>query len=232
MDMVRCMLSYSSLPLSLWMHALKTAMYLLNRVPSKAVSKTPFELWTGRKPSLKHLHVWGCPAEIKIYNPHERKLDSRTTSGFFIGYLEKSKGYRFYCPNHSMKIVKTENARFIENDESSGSIEPRNVEVKEVGVKISLPITSNKVVIPIVEKFDNIQDEQMNDYTSQNEIVTNEPIIDEPQEIALRRSTRVKRYVILNNYMVYFQESDFDLGIDDDPASFSQAIESIIIISD
>ncbi|KAI0524826.1 hypothetical protein KFK09_004214 [Dendrobium nobile] len=181
MDMVRCMLSYSSLPLSLWMHALKTAMYLLNRVPSKAVSKTPFELWTGRKPSLNHLLVWGCPAEIKIYNSHERKLDSRTTSGFFIGYPEKSKGYRFYCPNHSTKIVETGNARFIENDEISGSIEPRNVEVKEVGVKIPLPITSSKVVIPtVVEKFDNIQDEQMNDYTSQNEIVTNEPIIDEP----------------------------------------------------
>jgi len=34
-------------------------MYLLNRVPSKAVQKTPFELWTGRKPSLRHLYVWG-----------------------------------------------------------------------------------------------------------------------------------------------------------------------------
>ena len=62
MEMVRSMMSNSSLPISMWMYALKTAMYLLNRVPSKAVSKTPFELWTGRKPSLRHLHVWGCPA--------------------------------------------------------------------------------------------------------------------------------------------------------------------------
>ena len=62
MDMVRSMMSNSSLPKSMWMYALKTAVYLLNRVPSKAVSKTPFELWTGRKPSLRHLHVWGCPA--------------------------------------------------------------------------------------------------------------------------------------------------------------------------
>ena len=57
MDMVRSMLSNSSLPVSLWMYALKTTMYLLNRVPSKAVQKTSFELWTGRKPSLRHLHV-------------------------------------------------------------------------------------------------------------------------------------------------------------------------------
>ena len=51
------MLSYSFLPLSLWMYALKTTMYLLSRVSSKAISKTPFELWMGRKPSLTHLHV-------------------------------------------------------------------------------------------------------------------------------------------------------------------------------
>ena len=57
MDMVRSMLSNSSLPVSLWMYALKTDMYLLNRVPSKAVPKTSFELWTNRTPSIRHLHV-------------------------------------------------------------------------------------------------------------------------------------------------------------------------------
>ena len=44
MDMVRIMLNNSTLLVSLWMYALKTVMYLLNRVPSKAVPKTPFEL--------------------------------------------------------------------------------------------------------------------------------------------------------------------------------------------
>ena len=60
LDMVRSMLINSNLPISLWMHALKTVMYLLNRVPSKVVPKTPFELWTNRTPSIRHLHVWGC----------------------------------------------------------------------------------------------------------------------------------------------------------------------------
>jgi transposase InsO family protein len=43
-DMVCSMISYSSLPLSLWMETLKTVIYILNRVPSKSVSKTPYEL--------------------------------------------------------------------------------------------------------------------------------------------------------------------------------------------
>ena len=51
MDMVMSMLSNSSVLVSLWMYALKTIMYLLNMVPSKAVQKTLFELWTERKPS-------------------------------------------------------------------------------------------------------------------------------------------------------------------------------------
>ena len=129
------------------MYALKTTMYLLNRVPSKAVQKTPFELWTGRKPSLRHLHVWGCQAEIRVYNPHEKKLDARTISGYFIGYLEKSKGYRFYCPTHSTRIVETGNARFIENGETNGSEASRNVEIKEVRVQVPLTSASTSRIV-------------------------------------------------------------------------------------
>jgi len=44
MDMVMSMLSNSTLPVSLWMYALKTTMYLLNRIPSKEVPKISFEL--------------------------------------------------------------------------------------------------------------------------------------------------------------------------------------------
>ena len=134
----------------------KTAMYLLNMVPSKAVPNTPFELWTGRKPSLRHLHVWGCPAEVRIYNPQEKKLDSRTTSGFFIGYPEKSKEYRFYRFNHNTRIVETGNVKFIENGEVSGSEIPHNVVIQEVRVQVPLPITFSKIVVLlIVKQFNN-----------------------------------------------------------------------------
>jgi GTP-sensing pleiotropic transcriptional regulator CodY len=44
MDMVRSMLSYSTVPIGLWMEALKPVILILNRVPSKLVSKTSYEL--------------------------------------------------------------------------------------------------------------------------------------------------------------------------------------------
>ena len=61
-------------------------------------------------------------------------MDARTINEYLIGYLEKSDEYRFYCPNHSMRIVEIENTRFIENGEIIGII-PRNVEIKEVKVQ-------------------------------------------------------------------------------------------------
>jgi hypothetical protein len=78
MDMVRSVLSYSTLPISLWMEALKIVVHILNRVPSKSVPKTQYEMWTGRKPTLNYLHVWGCPIEARIFNPSIGKLDPKT----------------------------------------------------------------------------------------------------------------------------------------------------------
>jgi len=41
-DMVRSISCKSNLPIYLWLYALKIAMYLLNRVPGKAILKTHF----------------------------------------------------------------------------------------------------------------------------------------------------------------------------------------------
>ena len=106
MDMVRSMHSNSKLPESLWIEALKMVVYILNRVPTKVVPKTPFELWKCWKPSLRHIRVWECPSEVRVYNPQEKKLEPMTISAYFIGYVERSKGYKFYYPSHSTRIVE------------------------------------------------------------------------------------------------------------------------------
>jgi len=138
MDMVRSMMSYSTLPLSLWMEALKTAIHILNRVPSKSVLKTPYELWTGWKPSV-HLRVWGSPAEAKVFNPNIGKLDPKTISCHFIGYPEKSKGYRFYYPGRHTKFVETRHASFLEDQMIRGSKEAREITLEEK--RVFVPIT-------------------------------------------------------------------------------------------
>ena len=114
-------------------------------MPSKAILKTPFELRTGRRPSLKHLHVWGCAAKAKVHNLNKKKLNSRTVSNFFIGCLERSKGYRFYCPSYDLKIAETSHAKFLEDGESTGSTENRNIVFEEVQDSILIPLDTDNL---------------------------------------------------------------------------------------
>ena len=57
LDMVRSMMSLTDLPKSFWGYALETAVYALNRVPSKSVDVTPYEIWCNKKPILSHMKV-------------------------------------------------------------------------------------------------------------------------------------------------------------------------------
>ena len=140
MDMIRSMHINFKILESLWTKSLKTIMYILNRVPTKAVPKTPFELWKGWKPSLRHIRVWGCPSEVRVYNPQEKKLDPRTISAYFIGYAEMSKWYRFYYPSHNTRIVESRNAKFLENDLISESIDFRTLFMKKIILMINHPL--------------------------------------------------------------------------------------------
>ena len=154
-DMVRSMISHSNLPISLWGKALKTAPYILNRVQTKATAKTLYELWIGKKSSLKHLHIWGCPIEARPYRPHEKKLDSRTVSCYFIGYSERSRGYKFYDPT-TKSIFETGNAQFFKDVEFNGGDKDRDFAFEEEYVDIlTAVIDIDQASIPdIVQEAD------------------------------------------------------------------------------
>ncbi|KAK8948501.1 hypothetical protein KSP39_PZI005632 [Platanthera zijinensis] len=222
--MVRSMIAHTSLPESLWGEALKTAVYILNRVPSKAVPKTPYELWTGKPPSIRHFHVWGCPAEARPYRPHEKKLDTRTVSCLFVGYSERSRGFKFYCPS-SKTIIETDNAKFLEDVDSSGRNSVRELTFEE-----------EHVLIPVINVESGIVDAPLQDTilvplhgadTSHQNIElpptdTLEPEHPPPQ-VPLRRSNRERRSAISDDYEVYLHEHEYDIGIEDDLTSFNEA---------
>ena len=130
LDMIRRMMSESSLHMNLWGKALKTVIYLSNKFPTKATIKTPYEKWTRRKPNLKYLHIWECPAQAQPYVPKERKLDSRIISCYFVRYSEKSWGFKFYDPR-TTGIFETRSAHFFENIEFDGENKVRNTDFEE-----------------------------------------------------------------------------------------------------
>ena len=109
LDMVRSMLSYSTLPISFWGYALNIAMYILNLVPSKFVPKTPVELWIGCKPSMRHLHIWSCPAHV--LKGKSDKLQSKTEVVFLVGHPKETVEGLFYSHKDNKVFVST-NAKF------------------------------------------------------------------------------------------------------------------------
>jgi len=91
-----------------------------------------------------------------------------------------------------------------------------------------IPSTSlSRVVVPhVVETHNNKEEQQINDLE-----VNNEPIVEQPQEMVLRRSHRDRKSTISNDYVVYLQESENDLSIDNDPIFFQKPLKIIIMIS-
>ncbi|RVW74899.1 Retrovirus-related Pol polyprotein from transposon TNT 1-94 [Vitis vinifera] len=172
LDMVRSMLNNSKLPRFLWTKALKTMVYILNRVPTKAVLKMPFELWKGWKSSLRHMRIWGSSFEVRIYNLQEKKPDSRTISEYFIGYAERSKGHKFYCPSHNTRIVESRNAKFLEYDLVNEDDQFRNI-VSDIDHIESQPSTSSDKLFvvhntPQVQTVDQVDQELPN--TSEQQV--------------------------------------------------------------
>jgi transposase InsO family protein len=96
-EMTRALLSRGECLLSS-REVVVTAVYILNRSPTKALNgRTPYEAWHGRKPAVSHIWVLGCLAFGKKLG-HIGKLDDRSTIGVFIGYAEGSKAYRILDP--------------------------------------------------------------------------------------------------------------------------------------
>lgn len=58
-------------------------------------------------------------------------------NGYFIGYLEKYKGYMFYVSIHYAKIVETDNTIFLGNGEVNGSVSNQGLDKQEITVKLS-----------------------------------------------------------------------------------------------
>ena len=71
-EKARCMLFEAKLSKKLWAEAVLTATYLMNRSPHQALTLTPIELWSGKKPDLSHLRVFGTQAMAYIPKPNRQ----------------------------------------------------------------------------------------------------------------------------------------------------------------
>ena len=114
--MARCLLKQASLPSSSWVRAVEAAFYLTNRFLSCSLipNKTPFELFSGRKPDLSNLKVFGCTA-FRFLEVGVKRLDSKAVKEVFVGYGRTHDSDYLYNPVTG-KIRHSRNVSFKEKE--------------------------------------------------------------------------------------------------------------------
>jgi hypothetical protein len=202
MDKARSMLSGVGLAQEFWVEAVDTARYLVNMSPSSVlVDMTPHEVWSGKKPSVSHLKVFGCDAFVHVPKEKRSKLDKKAVKCIFIGYKEGMKGYKLWDPASR----RTMYSRDVVFREVRGKSEPEEIVQTE-----NNPET-------VWFELRNEEDDSDESTESEEEV--------EQQTLVVRRSERVRKPV--ERYSPPDFHSTFVLtSIDDEPKSVGEAVDS------
>ncbi|KAK8640965.1 hypothetical protein V6N13_008716 [Hibiscus sabdariffa] len=176
----------------------ETATFTLNRVPSKSVQKTPHEMWTGKRPSMSFMKIWGCKAYVK--HQMSTKLEPKSHKCTFVGYPKETKGYYFY--NHKEnKVFVARTGVFLEKDFLSSKEDHRNIELEEV--------QQQQDTEPEVERFSQTFEENSTDLETR----------------PLRRSTRERHEPERYGFLVT-THGDVILVDHDEPKTYQEAVSS------
>ncbi|VFQ82069.1 unnamed protein product [Cuscuta campestris] len=184
---------------SFWGYALSTAIYTLNRAPTKAVEGTPYQLWTGKCPVLSHLKIWDCEAYVKRLMTN-CKLDARSDMCFFVGYPKETHRYSFYHPINK-KVFVACNGVFLEKEFLSHATSGRKIELEEIR-------DDEETTAPV-------QEHELEEQTvvPQNAQDTQEP----------HRSNRLRTQPVRYGFILTF-EGDVILIDQDEPETYLEAI--------
>lgn len=122
-NMARTMLQSQCMPKEFWAEAVACAVYLSNRSPTRSLEKiTPQEAWSGWKPSVKHLKVFGSIGYVHVPEQERTKLDDRSKKMVFLGYAENCQGCKCFDPV-TKKVVVSRDVEFEEEASWDWSIQ-------------------------------------------------------------------------------------------------------------
>lgn len=161
-ESARSMIYSKKIPIPLWAEAVNTAVYTyIEPSPSvQAGDSTPYELWTGKKPSLSHVKVFGCDAFVHVPKQKRKKWDSKSKKVMLVGYQGESANYRLFDPATN-KVTVSRDVSFNENE---------NVEPHDPSNGISFPLDMEVIDLPADEPPPN-QDEDARDPEEEEDIV-------------------------------------------------------------
>lgn len=114
--MIRSCLKEMKMLSTMWGEALRHSVYVLNRLATRSLSnETPYEAWTGKKPDVSYMRVFGCVAYMKESNIHTGKLDDRSRKVVHLGREPGTKAYRLFDPNSGKDLISRD-VVFVEDE--------------------------------------------------------------------------------------------------------------------
>jgi hypothetical protein len=136
MGMTKSMLIHSGVSKKLWDEATMMAVYLLRRCTNKNNPRiTPLELITQQKPSIKHLHTFGCDVHYLIQKENRQtKLDENARKGIFVGYGANNDTYYRIYDREKNKIIISRDVKF--NEQSFTEAHKMKEEEERMDVQI------------------------------------------------------------------------------------------------
>ncbi|GJW17821.1 retrovirus-related pol polyprotein from transposon TNT 1-94 [Tanacetum coccineum] len=175
-EAARTMLSASKLPLSFWAEAVATACYTQNRsIIISTHGKTAYHIINDRKPSIKHLHIFGCICYITRDGENLDKMKEKGDPCVMVGYSTQSKGYRVYNKRTRLIVesihIKFDEIKEMMSDHNSSDLAPQRQEMSVENVSSGLvpqgqkasdydnsdPVPPRQNVVPTAEKTDSSQ---------------------------------------------------------------------------
>ena len=90
----RVMLNAKHLPYHFWAKAMNTTCHIHNMFTLRTgTTTTLYELWKGRKHTVKYFHVFGSKCYILSDRDYKRKMDPKSDEAIFLGYSTNSRAY-------------------------------------------------------------------------------------------------------------------------------------------
>jgi hypothetical protein len=158
MEAVKTMIHDQDLPMHLWAEAARTTVYVQNKLSHSALGfKTPEDMFSGKKPEVSHLKIFGCPVFVHVPKEKRTKLDPSGKKGIFVGYFEVSKAFRIYIPDyHHIEI-----SRDVTFDEDATLKKSRRCQLEEVYEEEPV---APRVAEPVREIITSLDEEILEDH--------------------------------------------------------------------
>jgi hypothetical protein len=93
-EMARVMIHSKNLAQHFWGEAVNIACHIINMVYLRLeTNKTPYEIWRGKKPTVKYFKTFGSKCYILGDRENLGKFDTKSDEGIFLGYSINSRAY-------------------------------------------------------------------------------------------------------------------------------------------